>query len=300
MILALPFPDIGPDLLSVTIGGVTLALRWYALAYIAGLLIGLWIVRSALSRAALWPLGQPPMTAAQAEALLTAVVLGVVIGGRLGFVVFYQPVYYLANPGEILKLWQGGMAFHGGLLGVVIAAWIFCRRQGLPPMQVADAMALATPPGLFLGRIANFINGELWGRPTTLPWGVVFPGEAAQACPAGWPDPCARHPSQLYEAGLEGLVLGVVLLWIARRGALRRPGVVTGTFLAGYGLARVFVEYFRQADAQFITVDNPWGHVIRLGEAGLTMGQILSLPLLIGGLAVLAFAGRGVRGSGAV
>lgn len=290
MILALPFPDIGPDLLSVTIGGVSFALRWYALAYIAGLLIGLWIVRAALSRSALWPQGRPPMTAAQAESLLTAIVLGVVIGGRLGFVLFYQPAYFLANPGDILKVWQGGMAFHGGLAGVVIAAWIFCNRHGLPAMQIADVLALATPPGLMLGRIANFINAELWGRPTTLPWGVIFPGDAAQACPPNWPDPCARHPSQLYEAGLEGLVLGLVLLWIVRRGALRHPGIVTGVFLAGYGLARLVVEIFRQADAQFVTQDNPWGHVIRLGDAGLTMGQVLSFPMLFAGLAILAFA----------
>lgn len=299
MVFALPFPNIGPDLFAITIGGVSFALRWYALAYIAGLLIGLWIVRRALSRAALWPQGVPPMTPAQAEALLTVVVLGVVIGGRLGFVAFYQPAYFLAYPGDIVKLWQGGMAFHGGLAGVVVAAWFFCRRHGLPPMQVADAMALATPPGLLLGRIANFINAELWGRPTTLPWGVIFPGEAAQNCPMGWPDPCARHPSQLYEAGLEGLVLGLVLLWIVRRGALRHPGIVTGVFLAGYGLARVVVEFFRQADAQFITPDNPWGHVLRLGDAGLTMGQLLSLPLLLGGLVVLAFAARRARGRSA-
>lgn len=296
MIFALPFPDIGPDLFTVTIGGVSFALRWYALAYIAGLLIGLWIVRQVLSRAALWPQGVPPMTPAHAESLLTAVVLGVVIGGRLGFVAFYQPAYYLAYPGDILKVWQGGMAFHGGLAGVVIAAWLFCRRHGLPAMQVADVMALATPPGLLLGRIANFINAELWGRPTLRPWGVVFPGDAAQACPSGWPDPCARHPSQLYEAGLEGLLLGLVLLWIVRRGALRHPGIVTGVFLAGYGLARVVVEFFRQADAQFITPDNPWGYVLRLGEAGVTMGQLLSLPLLLVGLAVLVLAVVRARG----
>lgn len=291
MVFAIPFPDIGPEVFSVTVGGVTLALRWYALSYIAGLLIGLWIVRRILARPTLWPTGQSPMTNDQAEALLTAVVIGVVVGGRLGFVLLYQPAYYLANPLDIPKLWQGGMAFHGGLAGVIAAAWIFCRRNGLPSAQIADAMALATPPGLFLGRVANFINGELWGRPTTVPWGVIFPGEAAQACPVGWPDdPCARHPSQLYEAGLEGLVLGLLLIWLVRRGALRRPGLVTGVFLAGYGLARTLVEAFRQADAQFITPDNPWGHIVRFGDAGLTMGQLLSLPLILLGLAVLAVA----------
>lgn len=299
MVFAIPFPDIGPEIFSVTFGGVTLALRWYALAYIAGLLIGLWIVRRALARPQLWPTNQAPMTHAQAEALLTAVVIGVVVGGRLGFVLFYQPTYYLAHPLDILKLWQGGMAFHGGLAGVVVAAWIFCRRNGLPAAQIADAMALATPPGLFLGRVANFINGELWGRPTTLPWGVIFPGDAAQTCPPGWPDPCARHPSQLYEAGLEGLVLGLLLFWIARRGALRRPWFVTGIFLAGYGLARIVVEAFRQADAQFITADNPAGHVLRLGDAGLTMGQVLSLPLVLAGVALVASALVRARRGGA-
>ncbi|PWR01932.1 prolipoprotein diacylglyceryl transferase [Meridianimarinicoccus roseus] len=293
MNLAIPFPDIGPTLVAFEIGGLTLALRWYALAYIAGLLIGLWLVRRALARPALWPGGAAPMTREQAESLLTWVVLGVVIGGRLGFVFLYQPGYYLANPQDIVKVWQGGMAFHGGLAGVIVAGALFCRVHRLPAAQVADAMALATPPGLLLGRIANFINAELWGRPTTLPWGVIFPGEAAQACGPGWPVPCARHPSQLYEAGLEGLVLGTVLLWLVfARGALKVPGQVTGVFLTGYGLARVVVEHFRQADAQFITPDNPWGHVLRLGEAGLTMGQLLSLPMVAAGLLVLSLAWR--------
>ena len=293
MILALPFPDIGPEIFSVEIGGLSFALRWYALAYIAGLLIGLWMVRRALARPALWPGAHPPMTRAQAEALLTWVILGVVIGGRLGFVMFYQPEYYLANPLDILKLWQGGMAFHGGLAGVAVAGAIYVRRHGLPAMQVADAMALATPPGLFLGRVANFINGELWGRPTQVPWGVTFPGPRAQDCPDAFGTPCARHPSQLYEAGLEGLVLGAVLIWMVwARGALRVPGRVCGVFFLGYGLARVVVEFYRQADPQFITPDNPWGHVVRLGEAGLTMGQVLSLPMVAVGLAILAWSGR--------
>jgi phosphatidylglycerol:prolipoprotein diacylglycerol transferase len=153
-------------------------------------------------------------------------------------------------------------------------------------------LAVATPFGLMLGRIANFINGELWGRPTDLPWGVIFPGTAAQDC-AGVIGLCARHPSQLYQAGLEGLLLALVLLWLVFRGrALRRPGMVTGVFLAGYGLARFTVEFFRQADEQFITADNPLGHVIRLGEAGVTMGQILSLPMLLAGLALILLARR--------
>jgi phosphatidylglycerol:prolipoprotein diacylglycerol transferase len=291
MVFALPFPSIGPDLFSLELGGFTFALRWYALAYIAGLLIGLWLIRRALSRPGLWPGGVAPMTRDQAEALLTWVVLGVVLGGRLGFVLFYQPEYYLANPAEIPKIWQGGMAFHGGLAGVAVAGALFCWRHGLRPASVADAMALATPPGLMLGRIANFINAELWGRPSTLPWAVIFPGDAAQACPPDWVGVCARHPSQLYQATLEGAILGAVLLWLAfARGALRIPGQVTGVFLSGYGLARFVVEFVRQPDAQFVTPDNPMGHVLALGDLGLTMGQVLSLPMLAAGLAVLALA----------
>ncbi len=296
MPFAIPFPDISPDLFSITVAGITFALRWYALAYIAGILIGLWIGKRTLARPGLWGPAGPPMTQVQAEGLITWIILGILLGGRLGFVLFYQPGYYLQNPGQILALWQGGMAFHGGLLGVAIAGAAFCWREGIPPLGAADAMALATPPGLLLGRLANFVNGELWGRPTELPWGVSFPGPAAQACGPGWPDPCARHPSQLYEAGLEGLALGALLLWLAyARGALKRPGRIAGIFFTGYGAARIFVEYFRQADAQFVTPLNPWGHVLRLGEAGLTMGQLLSLPMLLLGLALLALSARRPR-----
>lgn len=293
MIFALPFPPLSPEVFSIQIGGFAFALRWYALAYIAGLLIGLWLARRTLSRPGLWPNGKAPMTLPQAEALLTWVILGVVLGGRLGFVLFYQPAHYFAHPLDIVKLWQGGMAFHGGLAGVVVAAAIFCFRHRLAPASVADVMALAAPPGLFLGRVANFINAELWGRPTHLPWGVTFPGPLAQTCPEGWTGPCARHPSQLYEAGLEGLLLGSLLIWLAyRHGALKVPGRVTGVFFLGYGLARFTVELFRQADAQFITPGNPWGHVLRLGDYGLTMGQVLSLPMIVVGVVVLAWSER--------
>jgi len=285
MPLMIEFPGFSPEVFTIALFGMEFALRWYALAYIAGLLIGWRIVVAAVKRPGLWPGGQAPMSPQQVEELLTAIILGVVIGGRLGFVLFYQPGHYLANPLDILKIWQGGMAFHGGFLGVVAAAWWFCRRHGIAPLSAADALALATPPGLFFGRIANFINAELWGRPTDLPWGVVFPGVAAQDCP-GVIGPCARHPSQLYEAGLEGLVLGLVLLAMVRAGALTRPGLVLGTFLAGYGLARFVVEFARQADAQFLTPDNPLGHVI----AGMTMGQVLSLPMILVGAALIVRA----------
>ena len=279
----IPFPDISPEIYSFEIFGLTLALRWYALAYIAGLLIGWRLILRLIATARLWPKGAP-MRSEQVERLLTWVILGVIIGGRTGFVLFYQPGYYLANPGQILRVWEGGMSFHGGFLGVVVATLIFCRREAIPMLSAADLMAVATPPGLLLGRIANFINAELWGRPTALPWGVAFPSEAAQSCP-GVVGICARHPSQLYEAGLEGLVLGSLLLIIVwRRGWLARPGAVAGLFFAGYGAARFAVEFVRQPDAQFVTPGNPLGLAWQVGGYGLTMGQALSLPMIAVGL----------------
>lgn len=284
MIAAIPFPSLSPEIFSVTIFGVDLALRWYALSYIAGILIGWWLVSRALRRADLWPDDTPPLTPAQLEELMTWIILGVILGGRLGYVFFYQPAYFLANPGEILMIWQGGMAFHGGLLGVVIAALLFARRHAIPRLSLTDALCLGTPPGLLLGRIANFINAELWGRPTEVPWGVIFPGTAAQDCP-GVEGPCARHPSQLYEAGLEGLVLGILLIWLVwARKAARTPGVVAGVFFAGYGAARFLVEFVRQPDAQFVSPGNPLGLAWHVGGYGLTMGQILSLPMILLGL----------------
>ena len=172
----------------------------------------------------------------------------------------------------------------------MVAGLWFCRRHQVPALQLADAMALVAPIGLLLGRVANFINAELWGRPSTLPWAVVFPGEAAQDCPGLVPGTCARHPSQLYEAGLEGVVLGLILLALLRSGALARPGLITGVFLTGYGLARFVVEFFRQADGQFITPDNPMGHVLGGASLGLSMGQLLSLPMVVAGLWLLARA----------
>jgi phosphatidylglycerol:prolipoprotein diacylglycerol transferase len=283
----IPFPDISPAIFEITLFGMTFALRWYALAYIVGLVVGWRLVTGLMQRPALWG-GTPPMTPAQVESLLTWVILGVVVGGRLGFVLFYQPAHYLSNPAEILRVWEGGMSFHGGFLGVAVAALLFFRQQRIPLLPAADALAMATPPGILLGRLANFINGELWGRPTTLPWGVIFPGEAAQDCP-GIAGLCARHPSQLYEAALEGLLLGAALLFVVyRRGWLKRPGQTVGLFLAGYGGARFFVEFFRQADAQYITPDNPLGHV----AFGLSMGQMLSLPMIVAGVALILRARR--------
>ncbi|PQO23175.1 prolipoprotein diacylglyceryl transferase [Rhodobacteraceae bacterium WD3A24] len=293
---AIPFPDIRPEIFTIEIGEFAFSLRWYALAYIAGLLIAWWIVAALMRRPALWPQDRPPMAASQVEGLLTWTILGVILGGRLGFVLFYQPGYYLSYPAEILRIWAGGMSFHGGLLGVVAATVLYARRHGVPLARLADAMALATPPGLLLGRIANFINAELWGRPTELPWGVVFPGPLAGDCPPGWEGACARHPTQLYEAALEGLALGLLLLWLVwRRGWLKTPGQLAGAFFAGYGVARFFVEFFRVADAQFITPDNPMGHVVRLGSAGLSMGQLLSLPMIVLGGVVIWRARRHAR-----
>lgn len=291
--MAIPFPEIDPNAFVIPVLG--LPIRWYALAYIGGLIAGWQIITALMRRPALWG-GRAPMEPKLVEDLLTAVVVGVVLGGRLGFVLFYEPGYYLSHPLEILKVWQGGMAFHGGFAGVVVAGLWFCRRHGLAPLQVADAFALVAPIGLFLGRVANFIRPELWGRPTDVPWGVIFPVEAAQVCHgmAGQVDGfCARHPSQLYEAGLEGLLLGLLLwglVFFAR--ALRRPGLLLGVFLLGYGLSRGFVEFFRQPDAQFQGPGNPLGYALQFGEFGLTMGQILSLPMIVAGLFFLLRAAR--------
>ncbi|SMO32943.1 prolipoprotein diacylglyceryl transferase [Paracoccus laeviglucosivorans] len=278
----IPFPDISPEIFTLHLFGLSLSLRWYALAYLVGLLVGWRILVMLARRPALWG-GRAPFRPEQPEELLTWVILGVVLGGRLGFVLFYEPAYYMANPSQILQVWNGGMSFHGGFLGVVIVSWLYCRANGIPALRLADALGVATPIGLGLGRLANFINAELWGRPTDLPWGVIFPGEAAQMCP-GVTGLCARHPSQLYEAALEGVLLALVLFVMVRRGALRWPGLCLGVFVMGYGLSRFVVEFFRQADAQFITPDNPLGHVIGGAVWGVTMGQLLSLPMVLIGL----------------
>ncbi|MCD9149537.1 prolipoprotein diacylglyceryl transferase [Pseudophaeobacter flagellatus] len=279
------FPDISPEIFSISLFGMEFALRWYALAYIAGILIAWRLAVAALKTPRLWPAQTPPMQPQQVEDLMTWIILGVILGGRLGFVLFYQPGYYLSHPVEILRIWQGGMAFHGGLLGVIVATWAYAARHGIAKIQMADLVAYTVPTGLLLGRLANFINAELWGRPTDLPWGVAFPGDAAQSCGQTLGSLCARHPSQLYEALLEGLVLGSLLIWLVwRRQAFLRPGLALGLFLAGYGAARFLVEFFRQPDAQFVSQGNPLGLAWQLGGYGLTMGQILSLPMVALGL----------------
>lgn len=291
MIAALiPFPNISPEVFSISLFGMEFALRWYALAYIVGIGLGWAIARTALARPRLWKNDSPPMAPTQLDDLMTWIILGIVIGGRLGFVLFYQPAYYLANPLEIPMIWQGGMSFHGGMLGVILGTWIFAARYAIPRLQTADTLALGTPVAIMLGRLANFINAELWGRPTDAPWGVIFPMRGA-LCDG---EVCARHPSQLYEAGLEGLLLGGLLVILAfAGGALKKPGFVAGVFFAGYGIARFIVEFFRLADAQFITSDNPYGHVLRLSDSiGITMGQMLSLPMILVGLLVILIGRR--------
>ncbi len=251
---ALTFPQIDPVL--VQLG--PFAIRWYALAYIAGLLSG-WRYMLHLNHR------QAKMAPAEmVDDLLVWTIVGVILGGRLGYVLFYNLPYYVDNPMRALAVWQGGMSFHGGLLGVTVAMVWFARRRQLKLLRLSDLMSCAVPLGLFFGRIANFINGELYGRVSDLPWAVLFPH-------AG---PLPRHPSQLYEAVLEGAVLFTVLAWLAwRRDALQRPGFLTGVYLCGYALARALVELVRQPDAQ-----------IGLLPLGTTMGQWLSLPMLLGGL----------------
>ncbi|WP_170331442.1 prolipoprotein diacylglyceryl transferase [Ruegeria arenilitoris] len=291
----LNFPDLSPELFSISVFGMEFALRWYALAYIAGILIAWRMAVMALRRPALWRDDTPPMKPEQVEDLITWIILGVILGGRLGFVLFYQPSYYLSHPAEIVKVWQGGMAFHGGLLGVVIASYLYARRHKIPLLSLGDLVAYTVPPGLLLGRLSNFVNAELWGRPSELPWAVIFPGMAAQDCPGVVAGMCARHPSQLYEAALEGVILGAALIWLAyRRGAFHKPGLIMGLFLAGYGVSRFIVEFFRQPDAQFVSPGNPLGLAWHASGYGLTMGQLLSLPMIALGLWFVLRARRAV------
>jgi phosphatidylglycerol:prolipoprotein diacylglycerol transferase len=266
--LVLPFPTIHPVL--VQLG--PLAIRWYALAYIAGLIVGWWFIRRVVSDDRYWNGAKRP-SAQSVDDLLVYCALGVIIGGRLGNVLFYDPQYYLAHPLDIFKVWEGGMAFHGGLIGCFIGMMLFARRYHAPALTVMDLCSLVAPVGLFFGRIANFIRPELWGRPTDVPWAVVFPGT----------DGLPRHPSQIYEALLEGLVAFIVLLAFARRGALKSPGLIAGAFGILYGAARIVCEFFREPDPRLED----------LGQ-GLTMGMVLSAPLIVigAGLVVASLSRR--------
>jgi len=254
---ALAFPTIDPVLIEIG----PLVIRWYALAYITGLVLGwrymIWLTKS-----------QPvPMPKPWIEDFFLWCALGTVLGGRLGFVIFYAPDYFLANPAHIFMMWEGGMAFHGGLLGVALAMWLFAKSRGMHPFALSDLVSAAVTIGLFFGRLANFINGELWGRPTDGPWGMVFPRADDQP----------RHPSQLYEAFLEGFVLFTLLLILAKLfRCLNYRGIITGVFLFGYGLSRFSVEFVREPE------------IIHFGW--LTQGQTLSLPMMFAGLCFVAWA----------
>ncbi len=265
----LPYPVIDPVL--VNIG--PLPIRWYALAYIAGLIGGWWLARRLVVADRFWGgRARPPVVGL--DDLLLYAALGVVLGGRLGYVLFYNLDYFLEHPGAIPAVWEGGMSFHGGLAGATLGIWLFARRIKAPVLSVADLCACVTPVGIMLGRIANFIKPELWGRPSDVAWAMVFPG-------AG---PLPRHPSQLYEAALEGLLLFLVLHLAVRMGALKRPGLATGLFAIGYGLARIVCEFFREPDPQL-------GFLF----GGATMGMLLSVPLIVAGLGFLVFALRSTR-----
>lgn len=255
-IQAIPFPAIDP--VAFELG--PLVVRWYALAYVAGILFGVWYARRLVSTPRLWGSDGPPATPHHIDDLVLWSTLGVIIGGRLGYVLFYNPAYFLASPLEIFALWGGGMSFHGGFLGVVVAFWWYGRRHGIGLDRLLDLAACGVPVGLGLGRVANFINAELYGRASDVPWAVVFPG--------GGPDP--RHPSQLYEAVLEGLVLFVALRIASHRfQALARPGLCSGIFALGYAASRILVEFAREPDA----------HIGYLAGDWVTMGMLLSLPL---------------------
>jgi phosphatidylglycerol:prolipoprotein diacylglycerol transferase len=260
----LRFPDIDPVLFQIG----PLAVRWYALSYIAGLIFASWYMKRLVGNPALWGGGRPSMTVAQVDDFFLWSVVGVVAGGRLGYVLFYKPLFFLTHPLEIVRMWDGGMSFHGGFLGVVVACVWFGRRIGTGLDRLLDLGAASVPVGLGLGRLANFINGELWGRPSDAPWAIVFPADTAQL---------PRHPSQLYEAGLEGAVLFLAIRIATHRfGALRHPGRASGIFALGYGLSRVTVEFFREPD-EFL------GYFADV----ITMGQILSLPLIAVGVWLL-------------
>ncbi len=276
---AIQFPNIDPA--ALTLPGFDLFdghwgpfhLRWYALAYIAGLILGWrWMVQL-IRRERLWAPAKAPLSVLQADDFLFWATLGVILGGRLGYVLFYKPDMIWLSPLEILQIWQGGMSFHGGLIGVALASFWFARKNNIPLLGLGDLAAAAAPLGLLFGRIANFINGELWGRATDAPWGVIFCNERIRemsygSCPAGT-DP--RHPSQLYEATLEGLVLFAIIAVLSLRfDSLRRPGMNTGAFLVCYGLFRLSLEFVREPDS----------HMPEALRGFVTMGMLLSAPMI--------------------
>lgn len=265
-LFAIPFPPIDPVLIQLG----PLAVHWYGLAYVVGILIGWWYARRLVANQRLWN-GASPMVPSDLDDFLVWAVIGIIVGGRLGYVLFYDFAAFVANPLRIAMLWTGGMSFHGGLLGTIVAMLLFARSRGFSAFSLFDVIAASVGPGLFLGRIANFINQELWGRPTDVPWAVIFP--------AAGPEP--RHPSQLYEAVLEGLMLFLLLRILTHRFAmLRRPGLVAGAFVAWYAVSRILVEFVRTPDPQLGYLAGGW----------LTMGMVLSLPMLAIGIWAMARA----------
>ena len=280
------FPNISPEIVSFTIAGTEFAIRWYAVSYLAGFFVAIFVMKFFLTKEKLWRFNVGPLDRDQVDSMMSYLILGVIVGGRLGYVLFYNLAAYVENPLNIIQVWDGGMSFHGGFLGVAFAALLFCRVNGVLVWSCADLIALASGPGLLFGRLANFINSELWGRPTNAPWGVVFPGNRAQECP-GVVGECARHPTQLYEAGLEGLLLFLVLIIFALLGGPRRPGLITGLFLIIYGVGRYLVEFYRVPDPQFFSIANPNGFAYHVGEFGVTMGQCLSIPMICVGVLLI-------------
>jgi phosphatidylglycerol---prolipoprotein diacylglyceryl transferase len=267
----IPFPAFDPVL--VHLG--PFAIRWYALAYITGILLGWLYARALIRNEPLWG-GPAPMTVLDFDDFILWITLGIILGGRTGYVLFYNLPHFIEHPPEIFQLWNGGMSFHGGFTGCVVAVVLFARKRSIPILSLGDMTCAVAPIGLALGRIANFINGELWGRPTNLPWAMVFPGGG----------PLPRHPSQLYEAALEGLVLLALLYLLIRAGALKWPGLIIGSFAAIYAIARIISEFFREPDAQLGFL---WG--------GMTMGMLLSVPLFLTGVAFIVYALRHPRRS---
>jgi len=264
--LVLAFPVFDP--VAIHLG--PLVVRWYALAYIGGIVLGWIYARSIIRNGRLWG-GASPVSLADFDDFILWVTLGIILGGRIGYILFYNLDHFIHHPAEMIELWKGGMSFHGGFLGCVTAVLLFGRNRGISVLSLGDITCAVGPIGLFLGRIANFINGELWGRPSDAPWAMVFP--------SGGPLP--RHPSQLYEATLEGIVLFCLLAALIRFGALRRPGLVIGSFAILYGLARITGEFFREPDVQLGFL---WG--------GLTMGMVLSIPMILAGIGFVAVALR--------
>lgn len=269
LLAVLAFPNIDP--IAFSIGPI--AVHWYGLAYVAGILLGWFYARRLVTRADLWPRDTPPMTVAQLDDFLVWAALGVILGGRIGYILFYDFAAIADNPLRAFEIWNGGMSFHGGFTGTAIAMFLFARKNKIVLWSLFDIVAAVVPIGLFFGRIANFVNGELWGRLSGAPWAFVFPN-------AG---PFARHPSQLYEAALEGIVLlGLLAVAVYAFKALKRPGFVTGMFVAGYAISRIFVEFFREPDAQLGYLFGGW----------LTMGMLLSLPMLALGIWAMLRARR--------